>query len=51
MSAVAPRSGGQDVERLEIELLLDALARHHGYDFRNYAQASLNRRLRHAAHN
>ena len=42
-------SNPSDVERLEIELLLDALARYHGYDFRNYAQASLNRRIRSAA--
>jgi chemotaxis protein methyltransferase CheR len=48
---VASGSGGPDVENLEIELLLDALARHHGYDFRNYAQASLYRRLRHVASN
>ena len=44
-------SGPNDVERLEIELLLDALARHHGWDFRNYAQASLRRRIRYAARN
>jgi chemotaxis protein methyltransferase CheR len=44
-------SGAGDVERLEIELLLDALARYHGYDFRNYAPASLTRRIRAAARN
>jgi chemotaxis protein methyltransferase CheR len=51
MNIVAASSGPNDVERLEIELLLDALARFHGYDFRNYAQASLTRRIRHAARN
>src|SRR5690349_21021762 len=50
-AGVNPASGPNDVERLEIELLLDALARHHGYDFRNYAPASLNRRIRAAARN
>jgi chemotaxis protein methyltransferase CheR len=35
----------QDLERLEIELLLDAVHRRYGFDFRQYAQASLKRRL------
>ncbi len=34
-------------ERLEIELLLEAIYRRHGYDFRGYALASLRRRLWH----
>jgi chemotaxis protein methyltransferase CheR len=34
-------------ERLEIELLLEAIHRRHGYDFRGYALASLRRRLWH----
>jgi chemotaxis protein methyltransferase CheR len=34
-------------ERLEIELLLEAIHRSHGYDFRGYALASLRRRLWH----
>ena len=34
-------------ERLEIELLLEAIHRVHGYDFRGYALASLRRRLWH----
>jgi chemotaxis protein methyltransferase CheR len=34
-----------DLERLEIELLLDAVHRRYGFDFREYAQASLKRRL------
>jgi chemotaxis protein methyltransferase CheR len=34
-----------DVERLEMELLCEAIYRHYGADFRGYAQASLMRRL------
>jgi chemotaxis protein methyltransferase CheR len=41
----------RQLERMEIELLLDGLARHHGYDFRRYAAGSLTRRIRHALHN
>lgn len=37
-----------DVEELETELLLSAVARRYGYDFRQYAAASLKRRLRRA---
>lgn len=36
-------------ERLEIELLLEAVQRRYGYDFRGYAIASLRRRLWHRA--
>jgi chemotaxis protein methyltransferase CheR len=39
---------GSDLETLEIELLLTAVARRYGYDFRNYAPASLRRRIRRA---
>jgi chemotaxis protein methyltransferase CheR len=35
----------RDLERLEIELLLEAVYRRYGLDFRQYAQASLKRRL------
>jgi chemotaxis protein methyltransferase CheR len=35
----------EEVEALEIELLLEALDRRHGYDFRRYARASLRRRI------
>jgi chemotaxis protein methyltransferase CheR len=35
----------QEVERLEIELLLEAISRHYGFDFRGYALGSLKRRL------
>lgn len=34
------------LEELELDLLLDALERRFGYDFRNYARASLKRRVR-----
>lgn len=41
-------SGGvdQDIEDIEIQLLLDAIMHRYGYDFRNYAPASLRRRIR-----
>ncbi len=35
-----------DVEDLELELLLEALVRRWGFDFRNYARTSLRRRVR-----
>lgn len=35
-------------EQLELELLLEAILRRYGYDFRQYAKASLIRRVRHA---
>lgn len=35
----------EDLEDLEIDLLLEALDRRYGYDFRRYARASLRRRL------
>ena len=34
-----------DIEHLESTLFLEALYRRHGYDFRNYAQASIRRRV------
>ncbi|MBN1657546.1 MAG: protein-glutamate O-methyltransferase CheR [Anaerolineae bacterium] len=37
----------QSVEKIEIDLLLDALYRRYGYDFRHYAQASIRRRVLH----
>lgn len=36
----------KDVEELELDLLLEAVVRHYGYDFRNYARGSLRRRVR-----
>ncbi len=35
----------QSVEELEVELLLEAVHRRHGYDFRDYAQTSMRRRI------
>jgi chemotaxis protein methyltransferase CheR len=40
--------GERKVQALEIELLLTGLAERYGYDFRNYARASLTRRIRKA---
>ena len=36
------------VEDIEIQLLLEALFQRYHYDFRNYARASIKRRLRQA---
>jgi chemotaxis protein methyltransferase CheR len=36
---------GEGVEELEIELLLEAVCRRYGYDFRNYARTTLRRRV------
>lgn len=43
----AQAGGGQDaeLEQLEVELLLEAIFRRYGFDFREYAPASLKRRL------
>jgi chemotaxis protein methyltransferase CheR len=38
-------AGDPALEQLEIELLLEAVYRRYGFDFRQYAQASLKRRL------
>ena len=43
-----PLSASEDdreLEQLELELLLEAMFRRYGYDFRGYARASLRRRL------
>src|ERR671928_1033093 len=37
--------GGDDLERIEIQLLLEAIYQHYGFDFRGYALGSLKRRL------
>ncbi|NJC88781.1 MAG: protein-glutamate O-methyltransferase CheR [Desulfuromonas sp.] len=37
----------QRLEEIELRLLLDGVFEAYGYDFRNYAEASLKRRLRH----
>jgi chemotaxis protein methyltransferase CheR len=41
----APFNYDADLERLEIELLLEGVFRHYGFDFRSYAYASIRRRL------
>ncbi len=35
----------QEVEQIEVDLLLEALYRRYGYDFRSYSRASIQRRL------
>jgi chemotaxis protein methyltransferase CheR len=39
-----------DLERVEMQLLLEGIYQHYGYDFRGYALASLKRRLWRRAH-
>jgi len=41
----APVGYDPTLERLEIELLLEGIYRHYGFDFRSYAYASIRRRL------
>ncbi len=36
----------EEIEKIEIDLFLEALYQRHGYDFRHYAQASVRRRVR-----
>jgi len=45
MSAI-PQNQSQSVEDIEIDLLLEGIYRQYGFDFRNYALASLKRRVR-----
>jgi chemotaxis protein methyltransferase CheR len=50
MNAREPISGAPyvynaELERIEIELLLEGVYRHYGFDFRSYAYASIRRRL------
>jgi len=40
-----PVSYNAELERVEIELLLEGVYRHYGFDFRSYAYASIRRRL------
>src|SRR5213075_726013 len=40
-----PPGYSADLERLEIELLLEGIFRQYGFDFRSYAYASIRRRL------
>jgi chemotaxis protein methyltransferase CheR len=41
----AAAADDRELEQLELELLLEAIHRRYGYDFRGYARASLRRRL------
>ena len=41
----------QEIEKIEIDMLLEAIYRYYGYDFRNYAQSFLQRRVLHCVHN
>ena len=36
-----------EIEKIELELFLEAIFQRYGYDFRHYARASANRRARH----
>lgn len=36
----------EEIEEIEVALLVDAIHKRYGYDFRNYARASLKRRIR-----
>ncbi|HYD52263.1 MAG TPA: protein-glutamate O-methyltransferase CheR [Gemmatimonadaceae bacterium] len=40
-----PAEYDPQLERIEVELLLEAVHRHYGFDFRSYAYASIRRRL------
>jgi chemotaxis protein methyltransferase CheR len=44
--AVAAGEQRQELEEIELDLLLEAVYRRYGYDFRQYAPASLKRRVR-----
>ena len=44
-NATPPVSYNPELERLEIELLLEGIYRQYGFDFRSYAYASIRRRL------
>lgn len=45
-AALGDFGGVSSLERIEMELLLEAIYRHYGYDFRAYAPSSLRRRLK-----
>lgn len=42
---MSPPLYNAELEEIEIQLLLEGMARYYGYDFRNYALASLKRRI------
>jgi len=44
-SAATPSNYDSELEQIEIELLLEGIYRHSGFDFRAYAYASIRRRL------
>jgi chemotaxis protein methyltransferase CheR len=44
-AAAEQHEAADELERLEVELLLEAIHRRYGFDFREYAKASLKRRL------
>jgi chemotaxis protein methyltransferase CheR len=46
MPMEVPALGNSELERIEIDLLLEALYQRYGYDFRSYARASIERRIR-----
>jgi chemotaxis protein methyltransferase CheR len=43
--ADTPATYARDLERIEVDLLLEGVFRHYGFDFRSYAYSSLKRRL------
>jgi chemotaxis protein methyltransferase CheR len=43
---IAAQTKGVELEVVEVNLLLEAIFQHYGYDFRDYAFASIRRRLR-----
>jgi chemotaxis protein methyltransferase CheR len=43
--ADTPPAYARDLERIEVDLLLEGVFRHYGFDFRSYAYSSLKRRL------
>jgi chemotaxis protein methyltransferase CheR len=45
MAAASATTTAEDIETLEVELLLEALHRHAGHDFRGYERGGLRRRL------
>jgi chemotaxis protein methyltransferase CheR len=42
-----PVTRKEDIEKIELNLFLEALFQRYGYDFRHYAEASVRRRVRH----
>ena len=45
VAPAGPTAGRDELERIEIDLLLEGIYRRYGFDFRQYAPASLKRRL------